>query len=156
MKFSSVFLRILTWGINKTLSRDLGALEERLSNPCLTQKKKKNKCQIGEGGGRRENEKGNGECLGDVGPALQPVSEHLQTGCQGSGKYQVLSKKQCSEANEEECWGSKIRAPALEGWGKPDRETRAQPLSGLVHMGDLTPVHCVQGLSLSQRQEYMS
>lgn len=34
-----------------------------------------------------------------MGPALQLVSEHLQTDCQGPGKYQVLSEKQCSEAN---------------------------------------------------------
>lgn len=94
--------------------------------------------------------------MGDVGPALQLVSEHLQPGCQGPGRYQMLSEKQCSEANDQECWGSKRRAPALEGRGKADQEARAQLLSCLVHMGDPTPVHCVQSLSLSQRQEYMS
>lgn len=36
---------------------------------------------------------------GDVGPALQLVSEHLQTDYQGPSKYQVLSERQCSEAN---------------------------------------------------------
>lgn len=40
-------------------------------------------------------------------------------------------------------------------WGPPklDQETRAQLLSCLVRIGDPTPVHHVQSLALSQRQE---
>lgn len=73
--------------------------------------------------------------MDDVGPALQLVRENLQSGCQGPGKYQMLTEKQCSEAKDQEFWGSKRRAPALEGRGKPDQETRAQVLSCLIHMG---------------------
>lgn len=72
----------------------------------------------GVGAGMR---RGNGECLGDEDPALQLDSEHLQTGCQGPGKYQMWSEKQCSEANDQECWGSKIRALALEERGNLTR-----------------------------------
>lgn len=67
---------------------------------------------------------------GGVGPALQLVSEHLQTGCQGPGRYQVWTEKQCSEASGQECLGRQRRAPALEGLGgQPDQEAGAQLLS---------------------------
>ena len=69
-----------------------------------------------------ENEKGNGEHLGSggVGPALQPVSERLQTHCQGQGEYQVWREKQRSEDNGQWCGGVRCRAPAPMGGGCPN------------------------------------
>lgn len=76
---------------------------------------------------REKNEEENGKCLGsdDAGPALHPVSQHLQTDRWGLGKYRVSSVKgsggERSAAGPQLCGGDG-------GWGVSPNLTRGTEL----------------------------